>query len=81
MERLEEKDKIINEKFEQKMEQINQLMLTLEPLINLPKAFSQTVLSNPEQIRNGTAKKVNDILGFNDDNIQKHINNSTKVGE
>lgn len=82
MGKLDERSKEIDAKFDERMAQINLLIEQLKPVINLPKAFAQTVLSNPDQIKNGTARKVNDILGYNDDNIQKHINNSEKkVGE
>ena len=49
----------------------------LTPLLQLPKAFIQTVINNPESVKSGVAKKVSDILEVNTDNVEKN----NKVGE
>ena len=55
----------------------------LKPLLQLPKAFTQTVINNPESVKSGVARKVCDILGVNTDNVEKTIEQKqdNKVGE
>lgn len=57
--------------------ELKSIIAEIKPLLNLPKAFIQTVINNPESVKTGVAKKVSDILEVNNDNIEKN----DKVGD
>lgn len=65
--------------FKATMNTVNEFVDSLQPLLNLPQAFAQSVSLNSESVRNGAARKVNDILGFNKDNLQTNANQNTKA--
>ena len=50
--------------------ELREVLETLKPLLNLPSAISSIVNSQPDMIKKGVAKRVNDILGFNKDNVK-----------
>lgn len=73
-----------NEKiFNEKLNEIKEIIERLEPLLKLPVAFSEYVSQDPKAIKTGLAKRVNTTLGVNKDNIQKANETSIKdkVGE
>ena len=65
--------------FKATMNTVNEFVDSLQPLLNLPQAFAQSVSLNAESVRNGAARKVNDILGFNKDNLQTNATQNTKA--
>jgi seryl-tRNA synthetase len=69
----------MKEIFENQKAQLEEFAKTLEPLLKLPQAFAQSVSLNSESVKNGTARKVNDILGFNKDNLQTNATQNTKA--
>ena len=71
------KMKELTERNEAILAEMKELLTQFKPLINLPKAFIQTVINNPESVKSGVAKKVSDILEINTDNVEKN----NKVGE
>ena len=50
--------------------ELREVLETLKPLLKLPSAISSIVNSQPDMIKKGVAKRVNDILGFNKDNVK-----------
>lgn len=65
--------------FKATMNTVNEFVDSLQPLLNLPQAFAQSVSLNSESVKNGAARKVNDILGFNKDNLQTNATQNTKA--
>lgn len=70
--------KVMQENNEEVIAHINSLVEQLKPLLNLPKAFLQSIASNKDLVENGTAKKISDTMGFNNDNI---VNSTTEIKE
>ena len=68
---IKKERELLQKTFEEKMKKFEQLEESLKPLMKLPEAFAQSLNSNPEQVRNGVAKKVNNILGYNKDKVKE----------
>ena len=69
--RLEAVEKQQQEKFEKQETILKEYISQQTTLLKLPEAFAEMVCCTPDQVRNGTAKKVCDKLGMNDSNIKK----------
>lgn len=81
--KIDEFAKKNEEKQAELIARLEDMIEQLKPLLQLPKAFTQTVINNPESVKSGVARKVCDILGVNTDNVEKTIEQKqdNKVGE
>lgn len=69
--RLEAVEKQQQEQFERQESILKEYISQQTTLLKLPEAFAEMVCCTPDQVRNGTAKRVCDKLGMNDSNVKK----------